>query len=93
MSMRHSWIFVLAVLTAGCTTTTTGGGTSAFEMVDTNGDGRVDIAEFRQQNLFPPYEQFFPEADANDDETLDPDEFHVARSLVYGAMGVGGANM
>lgn len=65
----------------------------AFAVVDTSGDGRVDIEEFRQQTLFPAYEELYHEADADGDGRLDEEEFHVAMSRIYSAMGVGGANV
>jgi hypothetical protein len=94
MLIRQSAVLVFAVLAAGCTTMSgNGSGNSSFDIVDTNDDGQVDIQEFRQQNLFPSYEQFFYEASDDDNDTLGPDEFHLAESMVYNAMGVGGVDI
>lgn len=92
MVIRPALLAALGLIVSGCAVNG-GGPSTAFEVVDSNDDGQVDIGEFRRQNLFPPYEQFFYEANTDGDDTLDPDEFHVAESNVYNAMGVGGVDI
>lgn len=88
MFTRSAALAALMLLISGCATD--GGPNNAFDIVDTNYDGQVDLEEFRRQTLFPVYEQFFHEANDDGDATLDPEEFAVAQSQVYNAMGVGG---
>lgn len=90
---RQASLLLLAALASGCAALGDGRGSTSFDVVDANDDGTVDIGEFRRQNLFPPYEQFFYEADADGSESLDPEEFHIAESMVNNAMGVGGVDV
>lgn len=94
MYLRVTLALALSALVGACTTDggtlRVGSDTNFFDVVDSNGDGWVDIEEFRSQTLFPAYEQFFHEVDHDRDGRLDEYQFNIARSHIYNTMGIGG---
>ncbi len=54
-----------------------------FAKIDTNGDGKVDLNEFKNRNAAK-MEAAFKEADANGDGALTPEEWRNARKARKG---------
>lgn len=90
MYLRALLALLLSVPLVACTSSgNVGLNTNFFEIVDTNGDGWVDLDEFRAQNLFFPYEEIFHELDDDGDGRLDSYQLQIAQSRIYHLMNPG----